>query len=329
MSEKTDKEKQPNPTDNPKKTKVIQVPDIVPEKLKMYVSQSVWKSWSPIKRESFMSILNNPNSFFYRNRPPGDPQINGKWTQEEDTQFFNRLDYFRNTLKIEDGLWGLFSVPIRGRLGYQCSNYYRLLIQEGRVQDDRYEIMEDGKLRFKHRAKASKVSKEVLKLLEKEAFEFIEKCINREDGIIPQIIEPVRSELVPQISVGHSKIHKPSEDLINLLGHKRNLCEKRYNPYDELAYFSAGGKGITQKKKKKGDEKSPLFGALDPLTDEPMENPMMDENGFVMDLKSWRRVLKHKITAPCEMVIKSETDLIEMNMKHFNEKHLWITNMNW
>mgnify|MGYP005992907865 CR=1 FL=1 len=34
--------------------------------------------------------------------------------------------------------WGMFSKGIKGRVGYQCSNYYRVLLKEGAAQDDAY-----------------------------------------------------------------------------------------------------------------------------------------------------------------------------------------------
>ena len=125
----------------------------IPEDLKIYVTQEIWDGWSPIRRESFMQIIKNPNTFFYRNRPPGDPQKYGPFTAEEESQFLERLKYFREELNINDGLWGLFSVPIKGRVGYQCSNFYRLLIKNKKVEDDRYEVQEDGKLKYQSTTK--------------------------------------------------------------------------------------------------------------------------------------------------------------------------------
>lgn len=40
---------------------------------------------------------------------------------------------------------------IPGRVGYQCSNYYRQLIKEGVIHDDNYTFDNSGKLVFKFR----------------------------------------------------------------------------------------------------------------------------------------------------------------------------------
>jgi hypothetical protein len=49
--------------------------------------------------------------------------------------------------------WGLFSLGIPGRVGYQCSNFYRKLILAGEMTDSRYFITPDGKLQHLTRVK--------------------------------------------------------------------------------------------------------------------------------------------------------------------------------
>ena len=36
---------------------------VIPEKLKEYISEEIWNTWSPIRRESFTQIIKNPNTF--------------------------------------------------------------------------------------------------------------------------------------------------------------------------------------------------------------------------------------------------------------------------
>lgn len=43
---------------------------------------------------------------------------------------------------------------IPGRVGYQCSNFYRQLIKEGEIKDDNYTFDKTGKLVFKFRDKS-------------------------------------------------------------------------------------------------------------------------------------------------------------------------------
>lgn len=304
----------------------------IPEKLKVYVSQEIWDKWSPIRRESFTQIIKNPNAFFYRNRPPGDPQKYGPFTNEEEAQFLERLKYFRDELNVNDGLWGLFSIPIRGRVGYQCSNFYRLLIKNKKVEDDHYEVQEDGKLKFLHGNKSS-ISAEVIKKLENEAFLFIKQCLQTEDGVVPTVSEPII--VGPENNSNTTQTTKPfkctraSKEIIKYLGHQRSIQQKKsiQQPISLGAKkFSSGGT-IHSFSEENNRFICPIFGAIDPLSNEPIDTPMMDSNGYVMDLKSWRRVFRHNETPPCQMVAKDESDLIELNSKNFNEFRLQILNI--
>ena len=42
-------------------------------------------------------------------------------------------------------------MKIPGRVGYQCSNFYRQLIKEGKIHDDNYSVDSEGKLVFRFR----------------------------------------------------------------------------------------------------------------------------------------------------------------------------------
>ena len=42
-------------------------------------------------------------------------------------------------------------MQIPGRVGYQCSNFYRQLIKEGKIHDDNYSFDSKGKLVFRFR----------------------------------------------------------------------------------------------------------------------------------------------------------------------------------
>jgi hypothetical protein len=49
--------------------------------------------------------------------------------------------------------WGSFSKSIPGRVGYQCSNYYRSLITQNKLEDENYQLDDQGKLRFNFKNK--------------------------------------------------------------------------------------------------------------------------------------------------------------------------------
>jgi len=88
---------------------------------------------SDAQREAFRFKDTNPNKYYYRFNAIGEEQKKGEWSGGEHKLFMQRV--------LELGVnakWGIFSRPIPGRIGYQCSNYWRLLIEKGWVQDENY-----------------------------------------------------------------------------------------------------------------------------------------------------------------------------------------------
>merc|ERR1719233_1588843 len=75
-------------------------------------------------KKAYKAIKQNPNTYHYRFNKPGEAQAKGGWSKDEHKRFMEVL--------LEKGAnrnWGLFSINIKGRVGYQCSNYYRLLVK--------------------------------------------------------------------------------------------------------------------------------------------------------------------------------------------------------
>jgi hypothetical protein len=284
-------------------------------------------------------MTRNPNAFFYRNRPPSDPQRFGSFTREEEELFLQRMSYFRNILHTEEGLWGLFAVPIRGRVGYQCSNFYRQLIKEHKLVDDRYELLPNGDLRY--RARSCLTPPASIAILEHEAFAFINECMCRDDGETPRIVAPIWVE-TDNLRVRPLRTQKPrprekppqteeqGEDVIHFFGRDRKLPERKYDPLkDDTPGRGKGGYLCRSHDSKDDDEdlRCPLYGILDPLTDDPMLNPMMDRAGYVMDLQSWRRVFKSGDPAPFPSEASSERDLEAITSRNYADLRFYILNM--
>lgn len=126
---------------------------------------------------------------------------------------------------------------------------------------------------------------------------------------------------------------EPSEDLAKFFGRKRNLAERRFDPLKDLEMTKGAKAGSLKKEKRKvgtlDDRRNrcPIVGAPDPLSHNPMARPMMDENGFVMDLESWRKVLEDGEAPPCPLVVQSEKDLVEVTAGNFEDLKLWIVNV--
>ena len=81
---------------------------------------NTFEGWSEARVRAYKLIESNPNAYYYRFNAPNVPQNNGKWTKEEKDLFFKRMKEVGVNHK-----WGIFSMSIPGRVGYQCSNFYR------------------------------------------------------------------------------------------------------------------------------------------------------------------------------------------------------------
>jgi len=102
-----------------------------------------FSEWSEARRRAWQIKDKNANAYYYRFNDPGEPQRNGKWTKEERLLFFNRMAEIG-----VDGKWGIFSKAIPGRVGYQCSNFYRHLIENKEIEDKNYILDDKGKAHY-------------------------------------------------------------------------------------------------------------------------------------------------------------------------------------
>jgi len=73
--------------------------------------------------QAYRQLKTNPNTYYYRFCAPGVQQKNGPWTKSEEVLFMERLAEMGGAKRKMQ--WGLFSMAIPGRVGYQCSNFYR------------------------------------------------------------------------------------------------------------------------------------------------------------------------------------------------------------
>lgn len=89
--------------------------------------------WSNAQIGAYDMRETNPNMYFYRFNKEGQVQKRGPWSMKEHARFMERL--------MEMGAneqWGIFSEEIEGRVGYQCSSYYRKLLERGWIMDPNY-----------------------------------------------------------------------------------------------------------------------------------------------------------------------------------------------
>jgi hypothetical protein len=295
----------------------------LPENLRVTVSEDVWSGYSQIRRDSFCRMLANPNSFFYRNRPPGDPQRFGSFTEDEEEAFLERLRYFREDLHIDDGLWGLFAVPLRGRVGYQCSNFYRSLIQGRKIEDPNYEVDGVGKLIFQ-RGQARAAPDGSIRTLEQEAIEFVARCMSRDGTVVKT---PVR---VDRRTGGESTIRKvrrsiapasPGSDL------RRSIVVGARNRQNERTRKKRDG---NREAETANDDWSCLLYGKDSVTGQPMLAPLMDAtSGIVLDATTWERIFAGTLECSLEHFAESVDDLVPMTKRWFGQYRLRVANVGW
>lgn len=139
---------------------------------------------SKARMNALLSKDVNPNQFYYRWNDPGVVPATGEWSKEERINFYNAI--------LELGItyeWGNFSRKILGRVGYQCSNYYRKLITDGDIIDSYYTII-DGKLKFTRNDDLHYV---ILSSKEK----YIKKLLSNNIIIIlPDITDPITNKFI-------------------------------------------------------------------------------------------------------------------------------------
>ena len=115
------------------------------------LAQGNTKGWSDARIRAYQQRERNPNAYYYRFNDPGEQQATGSWKEEEVKRYMVRVKEVG-----VDGKWGIFAMGIPGRVGYQCSNLYRKLIEKGVIEDKNYVLDEKGKARYlKEKGKAS------------------------------------------------------------------------------------------------------------------------------------------------------------------------------
>lgn len=133
-----------------KKKKQITVKKL---KLDDAIAQGSMEGWSTARMRAWNLRHENPNAYYYRFNHPGEVQRNGKWTDEEREAFVSRM----HEVGV-NGQWGIFAKEIYGRVGYQCANFYRQLIENGDIEDPRYSIDESGKAHYLFSKRKTKVA---------------------------------------------------------------------------------------------------------------------------------------------------------------------------
>jgi transposase len=73
------------------------------------------------------------NAYYYRHLPAGEHRRAGPWPSDEKELFLIRLQELQGNATTPPAEWGIFSLGIPGRSGYQCKAFYDDLVRRGEL----------------------------------------------------------------------------------------------------------------------------------------------------------------------------------------------------
>ncbi|RKO88543.1 hypothetical protein BDK51DRAFT_25611, partial [Blyttiomyces helicus] len=236
----------------------------------------VFEGWSDARVRAYKMIDTKPNSYYYRFNAPGEEQMNGAWTKHERQLFFARLEELG-----ADGQWGIFSMAIPGRVGYQCSNFYRNLLKSGEVVDENYTIDEKGGLHYLFGKKDGK--KGVIRTHSKHG-----------SGVATTSRAGGASRAAPKKRKRRSKYGSDSDedgnldDLMDEDNSGNFTCKTSWNTTRRTR---AKTEEEREAEAEAGAAVNPLPGFTDPITLDPIVKPEISPYGHVMEYDSWVKCL--------------------------------------
>ncbi|KAL6062675.1 Myb-like DNA-binding domain containing protein [Balamuthia mandrillaris] len=98
--------------------------------------QSV-KEWSSARIAAWRQRHSNPNAYYYRFTDIGVKQASGGIKGAEAKAWMDRYNEFKSKGWQVGSSWGLFSKGLPHRVGYQCANYYRKLVRERKLPNEK------------------------------------------------------------------------------------------------------------------------------------------------------------------------------------------------
>lgn len=250
--------------------------------------EKVFDGWSEARIRAYRQIKTKPNSYYYRFNAPGEKQRNGVWTPEERKLFFKRLAEVG-----ANGQWGLFSMTIPGRVGYQCSNFYRSMLKSGEIQDENYTVDEKGELRYLFGKKDGKIGS--VRVHSKSSRRNQEWDDEEYESSAPIISKRKRNHRVGRtpFSYGSSSGSQSS-----------NASDEELEEYPSTTNWNTTSRTRNKLKRsgsiihhssvaipKNIEYENPLPGFIDPITLEEVIRPAISPYGHVMSYNSWLRCL--------------------------------------
>jgi hypothetical protein len=269
------------------------------------IREDVWATWSAARKTSWFQAQERPQAYYYRHLPPGEVQKSGPWSTEEKRLFVTRMNELRGKGTTFNGCWGTFSLAIPGRVGYQCSNYYRIMLATGEMTDSQYFRGPDGNLHHVSRAK-SWDKKLKVKGVEKASKETEpERPPARERRREPKRgkrvkFEPLRVDDIESLRL----VRRLASPLVESV-----MDEPQMSRYDMWAM------------------QNPLPETTDLITGELIKVPAMSPDGYVLDYRTWLETLLEKPVNPFTGNHVTKRQLVVLTTENFPEYADKIVNL--
>jgi len=287
------------------------------------------EGWSEARKKAWTNRRTSPNAYFYRFNVPGQPQKNGKWDKEDHRLFMERVKAFG----VNDQ-WGIFSKKIPGRVGYQCSNYWRGLVKDGDVVDPNYHF--DGKkLHFKRNTKTFRISDEYRKfavVIKKDASrvwtDLPQKHPRHPTAEYCREVQEALSGAVPSSS-GTRRKRKAKRnggsdeewDAQPASKRRRRNNRRRGDDDDDEAFHCSLSTAVPSRV----DDDNPMGDFVDIMTGTAVVRPAISPYGHVLGYETWTMLLrtsKHKDLCPFTMQRLTRRSLVKLTKDNYDEfKH--------
>ena len=181
-----------------------------------------------------------------------------------------------------NGQWGIFSQAIPGRVGYQCSNFYRLLIERGELTDPNYVLDAKGKACYvKGRGRARHLVEGNDNASTKKGKKSNKKTARRKRKNSDNDASDVNDDDDADSDVKVKKRGK--QDGMN------------NNAYD-IGMLIISEEQTEEEKQK---ALNPLPNMIDPITLEPVVRPAISPQGVVMGYDTWLQCLRQEPRNRC------------------------------
>jgi hypothetical protein len=259
------------------------------------VDPDSWAKWSEARRRSYVQAQEHPNAYYYRHLPPDEVQRNGAWTPEERRLFFKRMRELRGDSDSFGHDWGFFSLAIPGRVGYQCSNFYRLLVSNGEMTDSQYVRGDDGKLHHTSRMHEKSAKAEAKHASRSRPSPHAKRAIDRPRNMMPA---PLTIESIQRI------IFVQGLD---------TLVEE----YDEQEDEMVGDAALSRYER--WAIQNPIPCAIDFLTKETIKVPAISPDGYILDYKTWLWSLSQRPVDPFTQNHLTKRQLVVLTTENYDQ----------